>query len=231
LLRCTLLAGSLLVAACGGDADEADEALPADDPAVTVGGAGDDVAAEGPVDTDTTTTLAADTTTTTSLGPPALDDTSKVSTVGLDTVTFGMSLEAAQVAAGTVFVPEGPVARCTVYRPEQGPQDVRFTVVDGTVERVDVLAGPIRTRSGIGVGSPVADVYARFGAQAQPAPRDDGTGEDIVFVPQDEADAVFRVVFETDGAVVTRYRSGRIPVVLPSAACATVQFPPAAPSS
>jgi hypothetical protein len=227
-----MLAGALLVAGCGGDDDDTDA-----DPATT---SSDDTSAptsEADAETesgtdatgtdgaDATTTTLEESATTTSLGPPALDETSTVSTVGLDEVTFGMSLAGAQAAAGTVFVPEGPAGRCTVYVPEQGPTGIRFTVFDGAVERVDILDGPIRTRSGIGVGSPVADVYARYGAQAQPAPRADGSGEDIVFVPQDETDAAFRVIFETDGAVVTSFRSGRVPLVLPSTPCSPVQLP------
>jgi hypothetical protein len=225
-----MLAGALVLTGCGGDDDDsgAGTTTVADTSGTE---ATDATTTTGPDDTAATTTTAAeDSSTTTSLGPPALDDGSTVSTVGLDEVTFGMSLADAQAAAGTVFVPEGPAARCTVYVPEQAPAGVRFTVFDGAVERVDIREGPIRTRSGIGIGSPVADVYARYGAQAQPAPRDDGSGEDIVFVPQDESDAAFRVIFETDGAVVTAYRSGRVPLVLPSTPCSPVQLPPT-PSS
>jgi hypothetical protein len=230
-----MLAGALLVAGCGGDddTDAGPVTTTSDDPsaptsdadAETEGGSG----STGTDVADTTTTVD-ESATTTSLGPPALDDTSTVSTVGLDEVTFGMSLAGAQAAAGTMFVPEGPAARCTVYVPEQAPAGVRFTVFDGAIERVDILEGPIRTRSGIGIGSPVADVYARYGAQAQPVSRPDGSGEDIVFVPQDETDAAFRVIFETDGAVVTSFRSGRVPLVLPSIPCSPVQLP-SAPSS
>lgn len=222
-----MLTGALLVAGCGGDDDAGTDAAPG-----TTGTAdtstSETVAGTGSTETDVagaTTTAAEESSTTTSLGPPALDESSTVSTVGLDEVTFGMSLAGAQAAAGTVFIPEGPAARCTVYVPEQAPGGIRFTIFDGAVERVDIIEGPIRTRSGIGVGSPVADVYARYGAQAQSAPRDDGSGEDIVFVPQDESDAAFRVIFETDGAVVTSFRSGRIPLVLPSTPCSPVQFP------
>lgn len=227
-----MLAGALFVAGCGGDDDAEPDAGPEttspDDTSTSeteaeIGSTGTDVA-------EATTTTVDESATTTSLGPPALDETSTVSTVGLDEVTFGMSLAGAQTAAGTVFVPEGPAARCTVYVPEQAPAGIRFTIFDGAVERVDILEGPIRTRSGIGIGSPVGDVYTRYGAQAQPAPRADGSGEDIVFVPQDETDAAFRVIFETDGAVVTSFRSGRVPLVLPSIPCSPVQLP-STPSS
>lgn len=223
-----MLAGALVVAGCGGgdDDDSGAGSTTVADTSGTGTEAADATTTTGPDDAAATTTTAADdSSTTTSLGPPALDDGSTVSTVGLDEVTFGMSLADAQAAAGTVFIPEGPAARCTVYIPEQAPAGVRFTVFDGAVERVDILEGSISTRSGIGIGSPVADVYARYGAQAQPAPREDGSGQDIVFVPQDETDAAFRVIFETDGAVVTSFRSGRIPLVLPSRPCSPVQFP------
>jgi len=242
-LRYGVVVAALLVAgACGGD-DDGDAADGGDGGTGTTAAAvvttTTGAAAEGDTEGTTTTlvegattTVAEDASTTTApLGPPTLDESSTVSTVGLDSVTFGMSLADAQAAAGTVFVPEGPVGRCTVYVPEQAPAGVRFTIVDGTVERVDVREATVRTRSGLGVGSPVADVLARFGAQAQVAPRPDGSGDDIVFVPQDEADAAFRVIFETDGSVVTAYRSGRIPIVAPSVPCAALQLPEVPSSS
>jgi hypothetical protein len=228
-----LLAGSLLaVGACGDD----DAAAPSTTVATTV------VDTTVPADEDTTTTAptedggesAADTTTTTSLGPPTLGERSTISTVGLDRVTFGMRLADAEAAAGTPFVAEGPVGRCTTYVPEEAPAGLRFTVVDGAVERIDVTDGPVTTRSGVGVGAPVQLVRDRYADRVESFPRADGSGEDLVFVPRDEADAAFRVIFETDGTTVTRYRAGRVPVVVPPEPCATVQLPAAptgAPSS
>ncbi len=82
-------------------------------------------------------------------------------------------------------------------------------VSQGTIERVDIVSGPITTRSGVGIGSPVERVVEIFGDQINPS----GDGRTLVFIPSDESDAEFRVIFETDTAVVTSLRSGRIPQV------------------
>ena len=69
----------------------------------------------------TTTTVAVTTTTTTTIaidfvGTPAFDSSSSVSTVGIDAVFFGMTLNQAMDAVGAEFVPVSePVDPCLLY--------------------------------------------------------------------------------------------------------------------
>jgi hypothetical protein len=154
-------------------------------------------------------------------GPPTLSDTSTISTVGLDEVHFGMTLDAAQEAAGSELVTAGTrEPSCFLASPAEGPDGVTFLFSDGTVERVDVSAGPIATRSGAKVGSTEAQVRELYGDQIEVQPRADGQpGNLLVFVPRDEADRNFRLVFTTDGTTVTSYRAGRVPQVLAPTGC------------
>jgi hypothetical protein len=156
----------------------------------------------------------------TDLGAPELDDASSVSTTGLDTVIFGMTLTQAEVAAGSRLLPDDSVpttADCAVVRPEHGPADVSFTIKAGTIERVDIGPGSkVRTRSGAGVGSTVAQLQSLFGARLAAAP--DSTT--YVFTPVDAADAAYRVVFGTDGTTVTSLRAGRTAIVASPTPCA-----------
>ena len=173
-----------------------------------------------------TTTVAATTTTITTVppenpdqyGPPTLSSRSTVSTVGLDTVTFGMTVAEAQQAAGTVLVPAGPTGACYHVVPHDAPEGIVFLVHSGTIERVDINSGPITTRSGVGVGSPETMVTDLFGDSIERQVRVDGT-VDLVFVPSDPGDRNYRVVFNVSGGEVRAFKSGRLPQVMLDTGC------------
>ena len=184
------------------------------------GGTAPPVAGTDPAPSTTTTAPGP----TTSLGKPTLTDASAISTVGLDKVHFGMTTAEAEQAAGTQLVPgDAKNPACVLATPAAGPAGVTFLLANGRVERVDLGPGsPIATRSGIKVGSTEAQVKTAYGAQIQVQPRFDGQpGNALVYVPKDDADAKFRLVFLTDGTTVQSYRAGRIPQVLAPTGCGT----------
>lgn len=204
-----LLAASVLFVACGGDADSS---------------------AANPDATSTTTTTTASTTTTTTIattstavpdlvGFPEFTEDSSVSTVGIDAVNFGMTVSTAAAAVNGEFVPFDEVnGECYLVRPAGGPLGVQLTVTEGTVERVDITTPDITTRSGAGVGMTEEGLAGLFGDSLTTQPSDTG-GNQVIFTPADTSDADFRVIFETDGEVVTSFRSGRVPQVLPTIPC------------
>ena len=173
-----------------------------------------------------TTTIEATTTTVTTVppenpeqfGPPTLSSRSTVSTVGLDTVNFGMTVAEAQRAAGTVLVPAGPTGPCYHVVPHDAPEGIVFLVHEGTIERVDINSGPITTRSLVGVGSPESMVTEKFDDLIERQVRIDGT-VDLVFVPQDPGDRDYRVVFNVSEGAVRALKSGRLPQVMLDTGC------------
>ena len=143
-----------------------------------------------------------------------------ISTVGLGEVTFGMTVAQAQVAAGTDLINCAPTSDCYRVTPAQGPEGISFLVTDNTIERVDIVAGPLTTRSGIGIGSTEDEIINLFGDRIETQTNDDSS-VDLIFVPRDDSDAEFRVIFTVrDGAVET-FRSGRIPQVTVQNPCAS----------
>ncbi|MCY3648334.1 MAG: hypothetical protein F4Y99_14060 [Acidimicrobiaceae bacterium] len=221
--------------------NETDEAPAADDDddgsaenAVESGSADDGSTEDGSTTTSTsattstTTTVQATTTTITTVppdnpeqfGPPTLSNRSTVSTVGLDEVHFGMTVAAAQQAAGTVLVPAGPTGACYHVVPHDAPDGIVFLVHSGTIERVDINSGPITTRSGVGVGSPESMVTDLFGDRIEREVRVDGT-VDLVFVPRDAGDQDYRVVFNISEGAVRAFKSGRLPMVMLDTGCET----------
>lgn len=202
---------AILATACGGGSDGASvDSVP---PTIAT------------TTSSTTTTIATTTSSTTEApvlsGEPAFDSDSTVSTVGIDRLIFGMTLNRAEQELTAVFVrvePDGS-NECYQIRPEGGPVGVELTVAAGTVERVDITTADITTRSGAGVGKTEAELTELFGDRLTTAPSASG-GNTVTFTPVDEGDKQFRVIFETDGETVTSFRSGRVPIVEPSIPCA-----------
>jgi len=145
------------------------------------------------------------------LGSPTLDYQSTVSTVGLDAVIFGMTANAAQRAAGTRFTPITPVGECYLATPDDAPAGITFWVVAGTVERVDIDTNEITTRSGAGIGNTEGRIIDMFGERIQTSPLPDGSGNLLAYVPRDQSDKIFRVMFQSDGERIVRFWSGRLP--------------------
>ena len=152
--------------------------------------------------------------TTTSVTPAGstLSASSTVSTVGLDEVDFGMTVSQAEAATNTTMIACAPVSECYRVTPLDAPEGISFVVTAGTIERVDIVGGPITTRSGVGIGSTQARIIELFGDKIETRVHDDSS-VDLVFVPQDDGDDQFRVVFTIRDGVVDSFRSGRVPQI------------------
>ena len=94
---------------------------------------------------------------------PSLGPNSSVSTVGLDEVTFGLTVSQAEREAGTAMIPCEPVSECYRVTPQVAPEGISFLVHEGTIERVDIVAGPIETTSGLGIGTSSERLVELFG--------------------------------------------------------------------
>lgn len=87
-------------------------------------------------------------------------------------------------------------------------------VENGRVERVDVDSIGARTDRGAGVGMSEADIRRLYPESLVVQPHKyDETGHYLIPVPREPADSSLRVVFETDGQRVLRYRAGLRPAV------------------
>ncbi len=146
---------------------------------------------------------------------------STVSTVGFGAVSFGMSVRTAEGASDTCLAADREVnGDCYYVLPAGGPEGVALLVTARTIERVDIFSGTTTTRSGAGIGTTELELQDLFPDQIEIRDHPtDPNGHELWFVPRDEGDAKFRVVFETDGTRVTRFRSGRIPQVNDPVTC------------
>lgn len=145
----------------------------------------------------------------------AFDQRSRVSTVGIGSVYFGMSPEEAAERAGTEWdgVPTGG-ADCYVVTPNNGPPGVALWVYHGTVERVDIDTPLLRTQSGLGVGTHLGELQSRLGDKLVVEDHPLLAGWTLAtFVPTDPNDAAFRIAFDISGGEVIRFRTGRTELV------------------
>ncbi len=143
---------------------------------------------------------------------------STVSTLGLGVVTFGLTVPTAAERSGSSMLACEPPSECYHISPAAAPPGISFLVHSSTIERVDIVDGPITTRSGMGIGTSAERLVEAFGDKLQREVIDANT-VNLVFVPTDAGDANFRVVFTVEDGVVTTYRAGRLPMILEDDPC------------
>ena len=148
-----------------------------------------------------------------------LGSSSSISTVGLGIVTFGLTVANAAEVSGSAMLSCEPLSECYHVTPAAAPPGISFLVHASTIERVDIVDGPITTRSGIGIGTTAEHIVNTFGDKLERQVIDADT-VNLIFVPSDASDANFRVVFTVEDGVVTTYRSGRLPMILQDNPCA-----------
>ncbi|GFE70174.1 hypothetical protein CFPU101_27840 [Chroococcus sp. FPU101] len=138
----------------------------------------------------------------------------KVTINGIGSIQVGMTPQKASQASGIAIVPLGKDPQCVYYQPKEQPKDIGFMVNNGTISRIDIRNSQITTRSGAKIGDTEARIKSLYPGQIEVTPHKYvPNGHYLTFIPKDAADKNYRVIFETDGKRVTRYRSGKLPEV------------------
>ena len=136
----------------------------------------------------------------------------------LGSISIGTPVDQLGQAVGAALSPgEGACYQTAIAGDPHSPV---FTIVDGSVAAIEVFTPGQLTRSEIGVGSAEGDVLAVYGQQIESVPSaDDPTRALLVFVPNDEADGIYRLAFVVDDGVVTSMRNGLTDTVLAGTGC------------
>lgn len=199
----------------GGDQPLASGTTPVPSTAVaTTAPASGGPATTAPVVPTTSAPPAPAVTTTTAVRRERLSAESRLSLQGVGPVDVGMTVEEASAAAGTPIRlrPDDPFGPECQYATAAAVPEVAFMVINGRIARVDALRIPgsrVTTVSGIGHGSTEDEVKRTYPGRIRverhnyvPA------GHYLVYVPADPTLAHLSMTFETDGKVVTTFRSG-----------------------
>ena len=81
----------------------------------------------------------------------------------------------------------------------------------GTLARVDILSGPVQSDLGARIGDTEEQLKLLYGQTIRTSPHKYTDGHYLTVLG--ESDSTSRIVFETDGNKVIRFRSGRTPEV------------------
>ena len=147
-------------------------------------------------------------------GQSQLTAASKLAIDGIGPIRVGMTIREAEASARTrLLSPGGKLGNCWYVKPQGGPRDISFMVIDEQIARVDISGNsPITTVSGARIGDSADRIKSLYAVRITPHEYVRG-GHYLTFVPNDTSDRRYRMVFETDGKRVKMIRAGRLPEV------------------
>ncbi|MCY7380668.1 MAG: hypothetical protein LH467_15175 [Gemmatimonadaceae bacterium] len=139
-----------------------------------------------------------------------------VTTFGIGRVRAGMLVrDASTLLNGALVAPSGrDSAACDYLTWRNGPPGVKVMTERGRIARVEVDSGATTTDAGARIGDSEARIRELYGNRVRVEPHKYTTGRYLIVTPANVTDTLFRLVFETDGQHVTRFRSGVKPPVL-----------------
>ena len=155
-----------------------------------------------------------------------LTSQAKVTINSIGSVKIGMNLPEAAAAANTrLSVSYAGSDSCYYLQTEGELKGVSFMVTKDDVKsrlqyvtsdviaRVDVDNPKITTVSGAKIGDTEARIKSLYTGQIKVTPHKYTKGHYLTFIPKNKAEQNYRIVFETDGQRVIRYRAGKLPEV------------------
>lgn len=165
-----------------------------------------DSAASAPTDT---AAAAPDTAASTASTSP---ETWQLSEAGIGPVRVGMTVAEAAAALGAATA-QADTQDCAYVGLAGLPAGVSLMTEQGRIVRVDADdSSRVATARGAKVGWTEAQVLAAYpGARVEPHKYEDG--HYVIAIPGAPADTTHRIVFETAGGTVTRFRGGQTPQV------------------
>lgn len=138
----------------------------------------------------------------------------RITPEGFGELRAGQSLaEAAAAVGGTITLAPDASPECSYAVWSAAPAGVRVMVERDTVVRVEVTEGGVSTAEGARIGDNEGRINSLYTGRVFIRPHKYTTGKYMIVMPPAGADTMFRMVFETDGAKVTTFRSGRMPAV------------------
>ena len=149
--------------------------------------------------------------------PKPISESSQVSIRGIEPIMVGMTVAEAMRASGQKLINQGESGggpSCRYYKIKE-VKGIAFMVTNGRIARVDVTDNSkITTLSGAKIGDGESKIKSLYPNQIKVEAHEyDPKGHYLIFVPKDSQDKNYRIIFETDGKKVTRWRSGKLPEV------------------
>lgn len=126
----------------------------------------------------------------------------EVTPTGIGSVRTGMSIEEAQVILHNDLVIPANLSECDFVKTKSGPKGVAFMVEQRHISRVDVTSGSTATSAGARIGDTEERIKSLYSGIAV-TPHKYTDGHYLTY-----SGSGGKIVFETDGSKVTKYRAG-----------------------
>ncbi|HEX6575437.1 MAG TPA: hypothetical protein VF042_10755 [Gemmatimonadaceae bacterium] len=130
---------------------------------------------------------------------------------GMGTIRAGMSVDELKIVSRDQYSIPDKLDECAYVRPKTGHKGVSLMIIKGEVARVDITEGNTATVEGAKIGDSESRIKSLYGDRVKVMPHKYTSGHYLVVTPPSGGEN--RIVFETDGSKVTRYRAGREPEV------------------
>ena len=132
---------------------------------------------------------------------------------GIGNIHAGMTIgQAAQANGGGIAPPRGGSSGCGYATLYKAPPGLAIMVENGKIARIEVRSGRTPTSLGARVGDSEARIKSLYAGRVVSTPHKYLPGGHYLTVTPADGSAN-RIVFETDGKVVTEFRSGALPAV------------------
>lgn len=137
-----------------------------------------------------------------------------VTTHGAGPLRVGMSIEKARAAVRDTHPASNSDANACNYVSIAGtPKGIVVMVEGGRIVRIDVDSSSVPTAEGARVGDSEERIRTIYAGEVTASPHKYTNGHYLTVRPKSVADSANRIIFETDGRAVTRYRVGVRPAV------------------
>jgi hypothetical protein len=132
----------------------------------------------------------------------------EVTPTGIGSIRTGMSVDEAQVILHNDLVVPANLSECAFLKTKNGPRGVSFMVEQRHISRVDVTSGSTATSAGARIGDTEEKIKSLYRGVAVTPHKYNAGGHYLTYSGEGG-----KIVFETDGSKVTKYRSGNTPSV------------------
>ena len=137
-----------------------------------------------------------------------------VSDTAFGPITIGMTPARANAAVGGALeLPQGMTDDACDFARPRGVGSLTFMIETGKIVRVDVRRHDVQTAEGARVGDTEARIQQLYPGRVRVSPHKYTDGHYLTVVPPDTSAHRYRLIFETDGAIVTEFRGGALPQV------------------
>jgi hypothetical protein len=133
---------------------------------------------------------------------------------GIGQLSAGMTVaEARAVVPGFAVPASRDSTACTYGKADGLPAGVAVMVEGMKVVRVEVRSGDVATSAGARIGDSEGSIKTLYPKVSVSPHKYAAGGHYLTVVPASKADSAYRIIFETDGKRVEKYRAGLRPQV------------------